>query len=184
MYTMEIVDILSIRSPKLVARSNDGINLATSLESTGSLIYLGDQNRGVHVFHNKLGQKPVRVGPMVTAKTVDISRVGNSYVYVAAGTKGVERFKISGTVLTNRWSYDQTGKTYQIIANSNKAYLANGSGGVWVINVADLGSQTLLGLYDQPGDDVKGIAQRTWGGVNHILAADNTGLLILDVSGI
>lgn len=183
---LEVLDALNPRKPTFVSRTSRGFvsgALTVERDASGTLVYVGDQYREVHTFDVRNVRRPVEVASMVPAKAVDLFR-HDGLLYVSSHTKGLDRYSIDGDTLKDRWNYDQKGTVHQIVATDDRAYLANGTAGTWVLAANNPGSQTLFGIYDRAGNNAKGLALQRVGGTMRLVVAESTGLTVLDVTGI
>lgn len=149
---LQVINITDLNNPVLVGSYTD-IDYALSLDIAGNYAYVADDITGITVVNITDPTNPELIGSILTSSAIRDIRVVGDYAYVADWYNGLQVFRVqnpaSGPVYIG--SYNTPDGAQQVAVDGNRAYIGNHDSGMFIINITDPYSPTLVEAYDTPG---------------------------------
>jgi len=157
---LAIIDVTNPSSPVKVKLLNELYTSYTDIDIKGNYAYcVGGQNLGVTIIDIGNPTNPTFRGSIeIPGWGYGVHTVGN-YAYVASGSNGLRVFNVSdrtNPVLAG--TYDNSGIMEHLRVSGNYAYTGeNDNGGLQVIDISTPASPTLVGNYNDPDTNMRGL---------------------------
>ena len=129
------VDITDAENPEIGIRLNTP-GFATSIQLRNNIVYLADQQAGLHMIDVRNPQQPRRISSQPTIGNATDAVVWNTLAYVADGKGGIQTIDVSrpeSPKWLHRYAFSGTASGIDVVeAEDGKrtVYVANGTGGL------------------------------------------------------
>ncbi|MBY8995981.1 MAG: hypothetical protein KGD59_15635, partial [Candidatus Heimdallarchaeota archaeon] len=174
-YTFKILNISDNSNPVKLGEFNG--SYYEDLVVSNDIAFISATTFGYSILNCTNPTTIIEIVNIDTGQRITDIFADSNYFYLISGTRGVELFSIESLPLVQIEARFGAGDIDEILIENNIAYLANGYGGVVIVNVSNPQSPEKLGVFNEGG--------RTYGLCysNELLlvANDELGLQILDV---
>jgi len=185
-----ILDVTEQNSPLDVTPEIDRRGWATSIAARGDYVYVGYAKNGLSIYSVSDPAKPELITHIdMDLRIEDIGIIDDNSIVLAAGKNGVR--VIDSSVLSDiheiGW-VDTPGNAVGVFIQADHAYIADGEGGLQVVNISDLEKPTIIGSHE-PKFEARAVAVYKYQkdgnpDIKHFayLANGGGGVVIYDVS--